>query len=202
MAFDMYMMAKIALEVVALAVTIVALFVSYKGYLGTKRSVFARLSLAFVGLSINFLLLFFADVLAAYGYESISPYFRLGSSFFEMLGFFFLAFSHMVKAYQEQKLATLSFVVFNPAAAFKVLSLYFIFYAALETVISYFKLRSRVVLVIAIGLTGFAIQSVLSWLSEFVYYPIYYQIFSLVFQIVGVAAFSIPIWIYYRGAKS
>ncbi len=202
MASDMYVVAKIALEVIALAVTMMALLVSYKGYSGTKRPVFARLSLAFGGLSLNFLLLFFADILAVSGSEGISPYLRLGASFFEMLGFFFLAFSHMVKVYQEQKLAAASMVVFNPAAAFKVLSLYFILYAALETVISYSKSKSKVVLVTAVGLSSFAVQSILSWLSEFVSYPIYYQLSSLVFQIVGVAAFSIPIWIYHRGADS
>lgn len=202
MALALYEESKIILEVIALVVALSAFLVSYKGYSGTKRSVFVRLSLAFLCLSINFLLKFLADFLIIYGFIVFYDYLNLGASFFEMIGFFFLAFSHMVKVYQEHKLAAFSFIIFNPTAAFKVLSLYFIFYAALETIISYFKNKSKIVLIIALGLIGFAVQSVLSWISEFVYNPLFYQLFSLVFQIVGIISFFVPIWIYYRGAKS
>lgn len=202
MAFGLYEESKIALEILALVVTIAALLISYKGYTGTKRSVFARLSLAFASLSINFTLQFFSDIFLIYGIANISDYFSLGASFFEMLGFFFLFFSHVVKVYQQQKLASLSLIIFNPRAAFKVLSLYFILYAALETMISYYKNKSRIVLITAFGLWSFAIQSILGWISEFVVYPMFYQLSSLVFQILGIVGFSVPIWIYYRGARS
>jgi hypothetical protein len=201
LALALYEESKIVLEVIALVMAIFALFVSYKGYSETKRPVFARLSLAFIGLSINFLLQFLADILMMYGLVVFYDYLRLGASFFEMIGFFFLAFSHMVKVYQEKKLAAFSFIIFNPAAAFKILSIYFVFYAALETTISYFKNRSKIILIIALGLAGFAVQSILSWMSEFVYNPLFYQLFSLVFQIIGIISFSVPIWIYYRGVK-
>ncbi len=198
----MYEESKIVLEVIALVMAISVLFVSYKGFSETKRSVFARLSLAFASLSVNFFLQFFADFLVIFGFTVFYNYLHIGASFFEMMGFFFIAFSHMVKVSQEKKVASLSLFIFNPIAAFKALSIFFIFYATLETLISYSMNRSKIVLITALGLIGFAAQSVLSWLAEFVYNPFFYQIFSLVFQIIGIVAFSLPIWIYYRGAKS
>jgi hypothetical protein len=193
---------KIVLEVIALVMAISVLFVSYKGYSETKRPVFARLSLAFISLSVNFILLFFADVLVIFGFTVFYGYLQIGASFFEMMGFFFLAFSHMVKASQEKKFAGLSLFIFNPAAAFEALSIFFISYATLETMISYHMNRSKIVLTTALGLMSFGVQSVLSWIAEFVSNPMFYQIFSLIFQIIGIIAFSLPIWIYYRGAKS
>jgi hypothetical protein len=198
----MYDESKIVLEVIASVMAISVLFVSYKGYSETKRSVFARLSLAFLSLSVSFILQFFADVLVIFGFTVFYDYIHIGASFFEMIGFFFLAFSHMVKVSQEKKVAGLSLIIFDPIAAFKALSIFFIFYATLETMISYSMNRSKIVLITALGLMSFAVQSVLSWLAEFLYNPVFYQIFSLVFQIIGIIAFSLPIWIYYRGAKS
>lgn len=197
----LYEVSKVALELAALVVTILALMVSYAGYSKTKKSVFARLSLAFTGLSVNFFLNLFADSLLIFGVVEDTYYVRLTASFFEMVGFFFLAFSHMVKVYQERKFAATPLIVFNPNAAFKTLSIYFIFYATLETMIAYGRSRSKILLLTAVGLLSFAAQSILSWLAEFVVDPTIYQISSLIFQIFGVLAFFVPIWIYYRGVK-
>ncbi|MEM3403183.1 MAG: hypothetical protein QXJ17_01325 [Nitrososphaeria archaeon] len=198
----LYEVSKLALELAALVVTVLALMVSYAGYSKTKKSVFARLSLAFIGLSVNFFLNLLADSLFMFEVIEDLYYIKLIASFFEMVGFFFLAFSHMVKVYQEKRFVVAPLIIFNLNAAFKTLSIYFIFYATLETMITYSRSKSRIVLSTAIGLLGFATYSILSWIAEFVVDPTIYQVFSLIFQVFGILAFFVPIWIYYRGVKT
>ncbi|MEM0053990.1 MAG: hypothetical protein QXL89_07370 [Nitrososphaeria archaeon] len=189
------------LEVLALVITFFAFLISYKGYSVTKRPVFARLSFAFIFISTNFLLQFFSDILNMLEYSNISYYFSVFSSFFEMLGFFFIAFSHMVRVYHEHRLSFPPLVIINPVIAFKTLSLYFIFYAVLESMISYTKMKSKTIILTVLGLIGFSLNILLSWISEFTVYPIILQVFALVFQAFGVVAFFVPIWIYYSSVR-
>lgn len=193
--------AKMAMEVLALAVTFTAFLISYRGYSITRRPVFARLSFAFMFLAVNFMLQLLSDTLKLMEYSSLSYYSNVASSFFEMLGFFFIAVSHMIKVSQERKLASLALIIINPIIAFKTLSLYFIFYAILESTLSYCKVRSKTILITVLGLAGFALNTILTWVSEFVSYPIPLQVSALAFQTVGVIAFSVPIWIYYRSVR-
>lgn len=192
---------KMGLEVLALVITFFAFLISYKGYSVTRRPVFARLSFAFIFISTNFLLQFFSDIFNLLEYSSISYYFNIFSSFFEMLGFFFIAFSHMIRVYHEHRLSFLPLVIINPVIAFKTLSLYFIFYAILESMISYTKMKSKTIILTVLGLIGFSLNILLSWISEFTVYPIILQVFALVFQAFGVIAFFVPIWIYYTSVR-
>ncbi len=192
---------KMGLEVLALVITFIAFLISYKGYSVTRRPVFARLSFAFIFLSTNFLLQFFSDIFSLLEYFALSYYSIVISSFFEMLGFFFIAFSHMIRVYHEHRFSLLTLVTINPVIAFKTLSLYFIFYAVLESMISYFKMRSKTIILTVLGLTGFSLNILLSWISEFSVYPIILQVFALVFQAFGIIAFFVPIWIYYRSFR-
>ncbi|MGB9727689.1 MAG: hypothetical protein ACPLZF_04695 [Nitrososphaeria archaeon] len=196
-------LARMVLEVTALVITFLAFLISYKGYSVTKRPVFARLSFAFIFLSANFMLQFFSDIFNILEFFSLSYYSSVISSFFEMLGFFFIAVSHMIKVSQEHKIYSLllALVIINPVVAFKTLSLYFIFYAILESLLSYSKVRSKNILLTVLGLTGFALNTLLTWISEFTFYPIILNFFALVFQTFGVIAFFVPIWIYYRSVR-
>jgi len=196
-------LAKMVLEVVALVITFSAFLISYKGYSVTKRPVFARLSFAFIFLSANFMLQFFSDLFNVLEFFSLSYYSNVLSSFFEMLGFFFIAVSHMIKVSQERKVYSLllALVIINPVVAFKTLSLYFIFYAILESVLFYYKVRSKTILLTVLGLIGFSLNTLLTWISEFTTYPIILNLFALVFQTFGIIAFFVPIWIYYRSAR-
>ncbi|MCX8189391.1 MAG: hypothetical protein N3F64_06735 [Nitrososphaeria archaeon] len=190
-----------SLELLALVITFFAFLISYKGYSLTRRPVFARLSFAFIFISTNFLLQFFSDIFSLLKYGNVSYYFNVFSSFFEMLGFFFIAFSHMIRVYQEHRISFLPLVIINPVIAFKTLSLYFIFYAILESMISYAKMKSKTIILTVLGLIGFSLNILLSWISEFTVYPIILQVFALVFQAFGVIAFFVPIWIYYSGVR-
>ncbi len=197
----MFGLLKMGLEVLALVITFFAFLISYKGYSVTKRPVFARLSFAFIFISTNFLLQFFSDVFNLLEYSNISYYFSIFSSFFEMLGFFFIAFSHMIRVHHEHRLFFPPLVIINPVIAFKTLSLYFIFYAILESIISYTKMKSKTIILTVLGLIGFSLNILLSWISEFTVYPIILQVFALVFQAFGVIAFFVPIWIYYSSVR-
>ncbi|MEM2153590.1 MAG: hypothetical protein QXE05_02830 [Nitrososphaeria archaeon] len=198
---EMFGLLKMGLEVLALVITFFAFLISYKGYSVTKRPVFARLSFAFIFISTNFLLQFFSDVFNLLEYSNISYFFSIFSSFFEMLGFFFIAFSHMIRVYHEHRLFFPPLVIINPVIAFKTLSLYFIFYAILESIISYTKMKSKTIILTVLGLIGFSLNILLSWISEFTVYPIILQVFALVFQAFGVIAFFVPIWIYYSSVR-
>jgi len=195
-----YSWLKVVLELSALVVTSLISYISYKGFSTTKRPVFARLSIAFISISLNFLLISLADILGIFEYVSLFYYLQLGASFFEMIGFFFLFFSHMVKVYKEQ-IALASLVIFNPIMAFKTLAVYFISYTALETAISYLRNRSRIVLLTSIGLSCFAIQSILGWMSELIPYSSYLELLPIMIQMIGIIILLVPIWIYYRSVK-
>lgn len=196
-----YSWLKLALELSALVVTSLISYISYKGFSATKRPVFARLSIAFVSISLNFLLISLADLLGIFGSVNLFYYLQLGASFFEMIGFFFLFFSHIVKVHREQIMALAPFIIFNPIMAFKTLAIYFISYAALETAISYLRNRSRIVLLTSIGLSCFAIQSILGWILELIPYSSYLELLPITIQMIGIIILLVPIWIYYRSVK-
>lgn len=176
-------------------------YIALVGYKETGSPALLRLSSAFVCLFLGFTL----EALAVFSYVGLLPIFALAaffivaSSFLQTLGFFFLAFSHMlnVRAFQRALitplLLPLSISVIQVSAAFKSISFYLLIYGSLETAIAYIRTRRAETLVLAVGFVSLALSEFVRWLSYIeLSWPFWYST-SLILRVIGLATLFIPI---------
>ena len=156
------MMFENALQFVGAFVAFSIALVAYKGVRETSSSSMLRLAAAFVFLGSGFVLQGL-DGIGAFG---IIPGFGvtletilIAGMFLQTIGYFFLAFSHILDVVVSRKMGPLLilFPIFalSPTSVETVLrslSFYFILYGVLETALSYSKTRNPNTLMIASGL--------------------------------------------------
>ncbi len=120
----------------------------------------------------------------------------IGASLLETAGYFFLAFSHIMnaKSYGKNNAAsTIALSAAIPIAALKSVSLYFLLYGIIETIIAYFRIRKFETLAIAMGLSLIASAEFMRWTS-FLYPSVEtLLIVSLVIKIIGFSALFVPV---------
>ncbi|MFQ6135018.1 MAG: hypothetical protein ACE5KU_04305 [Nitrososphaerales archaeon] len=174
-------------------------YVSYHGYRDTESPTMLRLSIAFLLLGGGFTLSGIVG-LASLG---VLPYITLvisvlvlGAGLLEAAGYFFLAFSHIMNVRGFEKAGAASPITLSaavPVAALKSVSLYFLLYGVIETVIAYFRVRRFETLTIAIGLGMIASAEFIRWTSFL--YPSVAAILvvSLVVKIMGFSTLYVPV---------
>ena len=157
-----FVMFENALQFVGAFVAFSIALVAYKGVRETSSSSMLRLAAAFVFLGTGFTLQGLVSVGAITGIHilqiSLSTL-LLAGMFLQTVGYFFLAFSHVLDVMVSKRLGP--FLVLFPIFAFsqasvetvlRSLSFYFILYGVLETGLSYSKTRNPNTLMIAAGL--------------------------------------------------
>ena len=178
-------------------------YVSLTGYRETGSPAFLRLTSAFMLLFLGFT----CESLAVFGYVGVVPilaftaaFFTIASSFFEALGFFFLAFSYILNVRATQKalimplfLLPLSLPVVQISAALKSISFYLLIYGSLETAIAYIKTRRAETLVLSFGLVFLAVSELLKWISYVeLSWPFWYST-SLLLKLIGLSTLFAPL---------
>ncbi|MDA4118624.1 MAG: hypothetical protein OK455_09800 [Thaumarchaeota archaeon] len=161
MATDLVMFEN-ALQFVGAFVAFSIALVAYKGVRETSSSSMLRLAAAFVFLGSGFVLQGL-DGIGAFGnipglVISLDAILIVGM-FLQTIGYFFLAFSHILDVIVSRKLGPLLvlFPIFalsqtSVETVLRSLSFYFILYGVLETALSYSKTRNPNTLMIASGL--------------------------------------------------
>jgi hypothetical protein len=178
-------------------------YISLTGYRETGSPALLRLTSAFMFLFLGFT----CESLAIFGYVGVIPilafmaaFFTIASSFFEALGFFFLAFSYILNVRATQKalimpllLLPLSLPVIQISAALKSISFYLLIYGSLETAIAYIKTRRAETLVLSLGLVFLAISELLKWISYVeLSWPFWYST-SLLLKLLGLSTLFAPL---------
>lgn len=174
-------------------------YISYHGYKDTESPTMLRLSLAFLMLGGGFVL----SSMVGFTNLGILPYLSLlvtgllfGSALLEAVGYFFLAFSHMMSVRSFGKTGAVSTITLSatvPIAALKSVSLYFLLYGVIETVIAYFRVKRLETLTIAFGLSLIAAAEFIKWASFL--YPTLTAVLaiSLVVKIMGLLTLYVPV---------
>jgi hypothetical protein len=157
-----FVMFENALQFIGAFVAFSIAIVAYKGVRETASSSMLRLAAAFVFLGTGFVLQGLEGVGAFAtipGLELSLATILVAGLFLQTVGYFFLAFSHVLDVVVSRRLGPLLilFPIFavSPTSVETVLrslSFYFILYGVLETVLSYSKTRNPNTLFIAAGL--------------------------------------------------
>ncbi|MEM3386697.1 MAG: hypothetical protein QXN08_03385 [Nitrososphaerales archaeon] len=177
-------------------------YIALAGYRETGSPALLRLTSAFIFLFLGFTF----EALAVFSYVSLIPIFALASSFFtvassflQAVGFFFLAFSHILNVRASQRalvmplLLPLSMPVIQISAALKSISFYLLIYGSLETAIAYVKTRRAETLVLSLGLIFLAVSELAKWLSYVeLSWPFWYSS-SLILKVIGLSTLFVPI---------
>ncbi|MEE9586054.1 MAG: hypothetical protein V3W09_04055 [Nitrososphaerales archaeon] len=174
-------------------------YVSYQGYRDIGSPTMLRLTIAFLLLGGGFTL----SGIVGLADLGVLPYITLlisslvlGASLLEAAGYFFLAFSHMmnVRGFGKGGMnSTITLSAAIPVAALKSVSLYFLMYGVIETVIAYFKVRRFETLTIAIGLGLIAAAEFIRWTSYLYPSIATILILSLVIKVLGFSTLYIPV---------
>ena len=187
------------------ALQLVGAFISYsvarvarRGYLETRSPTLLRLTLAFALLGTGFVIsgvsgLVVMDMLP--GLAFLLSAFVVAAAGLETVGYFFLAFSHIidVRGKSSVKVTPALFIpIASAAAALRSLSFYFLLYGVVETFISYFKTKRRETMPIALGLSLIFGSEFIRWLSLFEAGGMMTFI-SLLVKIIGFFALYIPV---------
>ncbi|MEM1524972.1 MAG: hypothetical protein QXW83_00960 [Nitrososphaerales archaeon] len=171
--------------------------IAHRGYVATHSPTLLRLTFAFTLLSVGFII------------SSLSGFIEMGlipniaslvgilitlAAVLEMIGYFFLAFSHIVDVRTMYKMVpSVTMPVIVVTAAIKSLSLYFLLYTITETIIAYMKMKKRTTLIIAIGLILIVCGEFTRWISFL--YPELSIIFliSILMKVGGLSTFYTPV---------
>ena len=181
------------LELLGLIVGLTISIISINGYRKTKSSSLLRLGLAFFLISMGFLLSLLIKI-SIQDYQTINDEKNYLSAILQTSGYFFLVYSHFMKIFTRRIPVIFPFIVpVTVYAVLSTLSVYFLLYGSIETILIYLRARILSSLIVAVGLIFIAIGEITRWLTLF---PENSEliIFSLLFKIIGISAFIIPIF--------
>ncbi|MCL4437134.1 MAG: hypothetical protein M1503_10750 [Thaumarchaeota archaeon] len=173
-------------------------YVSYRGYKDTSSPTMLRLTLSFILLGGGFAL----SGIIGLANIGVLPYVTLAisvlvvaASFLETAGYFFLAFSHMMNARRMVGigLPALALPDITPVDALKSISLYFLLYGLIETVLAYMRDRRFETLGIAVGLGMIASAEFVRWASFLYPTATIILLTSLVIKVIGFSTLYIPV---------
>ncbi|MCS7115874.1 MAG: hypothetical protein RMJ31_00070 [Nitrososphaerota archaeon] len=170
--------------------------IAHRGYITTHSPTLLRLTLAFTFLSVGFVISSISGLVGIIPHiVPLAGILITIAAALEMVGYFFLAFSHIVDVRMMYRvgLPSITMPVIVVTAAIKSLSLYFLFYTIAETIISYRMVKKRITLIIAIGLALIACGELIRWIS--LLYPelTIVLLISILMKVGGLSTFYTPV---------
>jgi hypothetical protein len=184
-------------------------YISFRGYKILHSPTILRLSLAFFFLGWSFALVgitIFNEMGFFPSLNIIIPILIIFAALLETIGYFFLAFSHIINVLSTQKFGFYILVIplsFSLLVIFQSLSFFFLTYGAIETGISWSKSRKISTLIITIGLSMITVGEFISWMAYL--YPNYiiFSYIPLLIKILGFLTLFTPTvnYIRYKGGK-
>ena len=172
------------------------------GFRNTGSATLFRLSVAFFAISAGFCVMwvgFMAGDLVADG-EGIEKWVHALGIGIQTVGYFFIAFSHSIKAFMPKNryfrtVAPLPLLLASSIHIEHILrsvSFILLVYGAIETMMSYFESRRRGTIAVAAGLAMLALGEFLSWYS-FVFPESVLYLASNIIKIGGLIALFVPV---------
>ncbi len=201
------------LELVGVFVSFSIAYVSYRGLKQTESPVLLRLAAAFTFLGLGFLLeavIGLGSMTSAVSAVTTTVIAALviAGPLMETVGYFFLAFSHVVDVVFSRRLGAammlvpvVSVSVVQTTNALDILSFYFILYGVVETVYAYAHNRKPDTLITAAGLAMLGAGTFIPLLS--LLYPEVYllSLFQIILKEIGLMILFIPVLNYALGAR-
>ena len=178
--------------------------ISFIGFRNTGSPTLFRLSIAFFAIGIGFCVIWIGFTVADNNPDGISGQIKnwmqtLGIGI-QTIGYFFIAFSHSLKAFLPKSRYFRSVMIFplflvssiHIAHILRSVSFILLVYAAIETMMSYFENKRKGTIIISVGLAMLALGEFLSWYSLVFPESILYFISNII-KIGGLIALFIPI---------
>lgn len=171
------------------------------GYRNTGSPTLFRLSIAFFAISIGFFTIWIGfviqDIIIKTGYLNWVQSLGIG---IQTIGYFFIAFSHSIKAFLPKSRYFRSVAIFpifivstvHIEHIFRSVSFILLVYGAIETMMSYFENRKKGTIMVAAGLAMLALGEFLSWYSFVFPESILYYTANII-KIIGLVALFIPV---------
>lgn len=174
--------------------------IAYRGVRETHSRTMLRMSLAFILLGAGFTLSGISGLAEQGLLPSLALFvslFFLTAAVLEVLGYFFLAFSHAIDVVAGSRSMVLPTIAILPAygetAFLKSAAVVLLLYGVVETTWSYLRSRRKDTLIIAIGFALITVGEFISWLNVFFPAQPPYLAASLVVKILGFVGLYIPV---------
>lgn len=172
------------------------------GFRNTGSPTLFRLSIAFFSISLGFFVIWTGYMIEDFVTHTgkVESWIQTLGIGIQTVGYFFIAFSHSIKAFFPKTRYFRSLGIFplflvssvNIEHIFRSVSFILLAYGAIETMLSYFDNRNKGTISVAMGLGMLALGEFLSWYSfvfpESIIYPI-----SMVIKISGLILLFIPV---------
>lgn len=172
------------------------------GFRNTGSPTLFRLSIAFFSISFGFFVIWSGYMVEDFVIKSggIERWIQTLGIGIQMVGYFFIAFSHSIKSFFPKTRYFRSvgmiplFLVSSVQIEhiFRSVSFILLAYGAIETMLSYFENKNKGTISVAIGLGLLALGEFLGWYSfvfpESIIYPV-----SMIIKIAGLLALFIPV---------
>lgn len=172
------------------------------GFRNTGSPTLFRLSIAFFSISFGFFVIWFGYMVEDFVIKSggIERWIQTLGIGIQMVGYFFIAFSHSIKSFFPKTRYFRSvgmiplFLVSSVQIEhiFRSVSFILLAYGAIETMLSYFENKNKGTISVAVGLGLLALGEFLGWYSfvfpESIIYPV-----SMIIKIAGLLALFIPV---------
>ena len=172
------------------------------GFRNTGSPTLFRLSIAFFSISFGFFVIWSGYMVEDFVIKSggIERWIQTLGIGIQMVGYFFIAFSHSIKSFFPKTryfrsvgiipLFLISSVQIEHI--FRSVSFILLAYGAIETMLSYFENKNKGTISVAVGLGLLALGEFLGWYSfvfpESIIYPV-----SMIIKIAGLLALFIPV---------
>jgi len=192
---------EIILNLIGFLVGVVIGILSYTGFKNTGSPTLFRLTIAFLSISIGFGVVgagFLTESLVIKSGD-IEPWIQTLGIGIQTVGYFFIAFSHSIKAFFPKSryfrtIAVPLFVIPGNSIEHIIRSISFILliYGTIETIMSYMESKKSGTIFVASGLGLLALGEFLGWYSVLFPESVLYFI-SISTKIVGLGALFVPI---------
>ena len=176
--------------------------VSIIGYRNTGSPTLFRLAIAFFSISAGFFVIWAGYMIEDFVIKSgnIERWVQTLGIAIQTIGYFFIAFSHSIKALFPKSRYFRSVGIFplflvssvQIEHIFRSVSFILLAYGAIETILSYFENRNKGAISVAVGLSLLALGEFLGWYS-FVFPESILYFVSTIIKIGGLIALFIPI---------
>ena len=190
------------LNLLGFLVGLVIGIVSIIGFRNTGSPTLFRLAIAFFSISTGFFVIWTGYMIEDFVIKSgnIERWVQTLGIAIQTIGYFFIAFSHSIKALFPKSRYFRSVGIFplflvssvQIEHIFRSVSFILLAYGAIETILSYFENRNRGAISVAIGLSLLALGEFLGWYS-FVFPESILYVVSTLIKIAGLIALFIPI---------
>lgn len=172
------------------------------GFRNTGSPTLFRLSIAFFSISFGFFVIWSGYMIEDFVLKSggIERWIQTLGIGIQMVGYFFIAFSHSIKSFFPKTRYFRSvgiiplFLVSSVQIEhiFRSVSFILLAYGAIETMLSYFENKNKGTISVAVGLGLLALGEFLGWYSfvfpESIIYPV-----SMIIKIAGLLALFMPV---------